>query len=117
MTAQPFSSSVRAFPARVLIFAIELYRNLVSPLRLPTCRFTPTCSEYAVTALREHGLIRGLFLTTVRLAKCAPWHPGGWDPVPERRVRSKRGSKAQPIAQPTAPRPYPLTGDNEQRST
>ncbi|MFZ2177289.1 MAG: membrane protein insertion efficiency factor YidD [Rhodococcus sp. (in: high G+C Gram-positive bacteria)] len=77
--------SVRAFPARILIFLIELYRTYVSPLRMPTCRFMPTCSEYAVDALRTHGVFKGIVLTVVRLAKCAPWHPGGWDPVPARR--------------------------------
>ena len=71
--------------ARTLIFLIRLYRNTVSPLRLPTCRFTPTCSQYAVEALREYGLIRGGWLAMVRLAKCGPWHRGGWDPIPERR--------------------------------
>lgn len=61
---------------------IELYRTYVSPMRMPTCRFTPTCSEYAVTALRTRGLVVGTVLAVVRLLKCAPWHPGGWDPVP-----------------------------------
>ncbi len=77
--------------ARALIFLIQLYRNTVSPLRLPTCRFTPTCSQYAVEALGEHGLIRGGWLALARLGKCGPWHRGGWDPVPERRgPRPKR---------------------------
>jgi uncharacterized protein len=71
--------------ARALIFLIELYRNPVSPLRLPTCRFSPTCSQYAVEALSEYGLFRGGWLAMVRLAKCGPWHRGGWDPIPERR--------------------------------
>lgn len=70
--------------ARVLIYLIQLYRNMVSPLRLPTCRFTPTCSQYAVDALREYGVVRGGWLAMVRLAKCGPWHRGGWDPIPER---------------------------------
>ncbi len=72
-------------PARVVIFLVELYRHTISPLRLPTCRFTPTCSEYAVDALTEYGLIRGGWLTVIRLGKCGPWHRGGWDPIPERR--------------------------------
>ena len=80
-------SGLRGVPVRVVIFAIELYRTYVSPLRLPTCRFSPTCSQYAVEALSEYGLIRGGWLATVRLAKCGPWHRGGWDPVPERAVR------------------------------
>ncbi|WP_405487415.1 membrane protein insertion efficiency factor YidD [Nocardia sp. NBC_00511] len=75
------------FPAKALIFLIELYRTYISPTRMPVCRFTPTCSEYAVTALRTRGLIVGSGLAAVRLAKCAPWHPGGWDPVPEREHR------------------------------
>ncbi|MEU1425698.1 membrane protein insertion efficiency factor YidD [Nocardia sp. NPDC056611] len=74
-------------PAKALIFLIELYRTYISPTRMPVCRFTPTCSEYAVTALRTRGLFVGLGLAAVRLAKCAPWHPGGWDPVPERKHR------------------------------
>jgi putative membrane protein insertion efficiency factor len=71
---------------RGLIFLIQLYRHMVSPLRLPTCRFTPTCSQYAVDALAGYGLVRGTGLAAVRLAKCGPWHRGGWDPIPERRA-------------------------------
>ncbi|HEY5856246.1 MAG TPA: membrane protein insertion efficiency factor YidD [Aldersonia sp.] len=103
-------SRLASVPARVLIFLIELYRTYVSPLRLPTCRFTPSCSEYAVTALREHGALRGSVLTAVRLAKCAPWHPGGWDPVPERRA-GPRGSGGS-VDRTGAP-----VAANEQRST
>ena len=95
---------VRRWPAEILIFLIELYRTYVSPTRMPVCRFIPTCSEYAVTALRTRGLVIGLGLTVVRLAKCAPWHPGGWDPVPERR----RGG--------TSTGPAPATDSTESRS-
>jgi uncharacterized protein len=77
--------SVRSFAARGAIFLIELYRHTVSPTRMPTCRFSPTCSQYAVDALTEYGVIRGGWLTVVRLLKCGPWHRGGWDPIPERR--------------------------------
>ncbi|WP_372497621.1 membrane protein insertion efficiency factor YidD [Tomitella gaofuii] len=73
-----------AQPARAAVFAVELYRTYVSPTRAPTCRFIPTCSEYAVTALREWGLLRGTALACWRLLKCGPWYPGGWDPVPPR---------------------------------
>ena len=69
---------------RGLVFLIQLYRHMVSPLRPPTCRFVPTCSQYAVDALTEYGLIRGSWLAAIRLAKCGPWHQGGWDPIPER---------------------------------
>lgn len=97
------------FPAKLLIFLIELYRTYVSPTRLPVCRFTPTCSEYAVTALRTRGLFIGLGLTAVRLAKCAPWHPGGWDPVPEPK---RNGAAADPVPpESSAPAPSPATSE------
>lgn len=78
-----------AVPVRGLIFVIQLYRHMVSPLRLPSCRFMPTCSQYAVDALTEYGLIRGGWLSLVRLAKCGPWHRGGWDPIPESRRQAR----------------------------
>ncbi|MEU1995250.1 MULTISPECIES: membrane protein insertion efficiency factor YidD [Nocardia] len=87
-------AKIARLPVNVLIFSIELYRTYVSPTRMPVCRFTPTCSEYAVTALRTRGLFIGLGLTVVRLAKCAPWHPGGWDPVPERKRSTSRAEPA-----------------------
>ncbi|UNB52820.1 MULTISPECIES: membrane protein insertion efficiency factor YidD [unclassified Mycolicibacterium] len=71
--------------ARAAIYLIDIYRNMISPFRPPACRFTPTCSQYAVDALREHGFARGAWLAVVRLAKCGPWHRGGWDPIPEPR--------------------------------
>ena len=69
---------------RGVVFLIQLYRHMVSPLRPATCRFVPTCSQYAVDALTEYGLIRGSWLAAARLAKCGPWHRGGWDPIPDR---------------------------------
>ena len=78
--------------ARGLIYAIESYRTMISPLRPPSCRFTPTCSQYAVDALREFGVARGTWLAVVRLAKCGPWHRGGWDPIPERDGRADRST-------------------------
>lgn len=76
-----------SLPAQVLSGLIWVYQRTVSPALVviaPTCgcRFAPTCSHYARTALREHGLLAGLALTVIRLAKCGPWHPGGEDPVP-----------------------------------
>ncbi|OBK77011.1 membrane protein insertion efficiency factor YidD [Mycobacterium sp. 1164985.4] len=76
--------AVGAWTARAVIYVIQLYRHTISPLRLPTCRFTPTCSQYAVDALTEYGLVHGGWLATVRLLKCGPWHKGGWDPIPDR---------------------------------
>lgn len=85
--------TVRTAGARAVISVIQFYRNAVSPLRLPTCRFTPTCSRYAVDALSEFGLIRGGWLALVRLLKCGPWHSGGWDPIPDR--QDDRGEAAE----------------------
>ncbi|WP_231855543.1 membrane protein insertion efficiency factor YidD [Tsukamurella pseudospumae] len=74
---------LRAAPRRALISLVQLYRTWISPVRPPTCRFVPTCSEYAVEALSAHGAVKGVYLSTIRLLKCGPWHRGGWDPVPE----------------------------------
>ncbi len=83
-----------ARPARAVVYLIQLYRTMVSPLRLPTCRFTPTCSQYAVDALTEFGLVRGGWLALVRLLKCGPWHNGGWDPIPDRAAERESHSDA-----------------------
>lgn len=77
-------------PAGVLVFLIRIYQRTLSPA-LPVltmgrcgCRFHPTCSHYAVDALRSHGFFAGAWLAAVRLVKCTPLHPGGFDPVPPR---------------------------------
>jgi uncharacterized protein len=70
--------------ARVLIAPITFYQRFVSPLFAPRCRFAPSCSQYAVEALLTHGAVRGLWLSARRLARCHPFHPGGYDPVPIR---------------------------------
>jgi putative membrane protein insertion efficiency factor len=70
----------------VLVIAIRLYQLAVSPLLPPACRFYPSCSNYALAAVREHGVIRGGWLAVCRLARCHPWHPGGVDFVPESRA-------------------------------
>ena len=72
---------------RVLIGIIRGYQLLISPLLGPVCRFEPSCSHYAVEAIRRHGACYGAGLTVTRLLKCHPWHPGGFDPVRERRVQ------------------------------
>ncbi|MCB0949963.1 MAG: membrane protein insertion efficiency factor YidD [Mycobacterium sp.] len=76
--------TARLSVARAAVWVIEFYRHAISPLRPPTCRFTPTCSQYAVDALNEFGVFRGGWLAGVRLLKCGPWHSGGWDPIPDR---------------------------------
>ncbi|MDO5684888.1 MAG: membrane protein insertion efficiency factor YidD [Bifidobacterium sp.] len=79
--------------ARILIGAIRVYQQAFSPYKGgPSCRFTPTCSAYALTAVQRHGALRGGLLALARLVKCGPWHPGGWDPVPP----SGKGKRRNP---------------------
>ncbi len=78
---------VQSYPAKILITAIYGYQRCISPLFPPSCRFTPSCSHYAVEALRRFGAITGSWLTPQRLLKCPPLHPGGEDPVPEKQKR------------------------------
>lgn len=66
---------------KLFIAAINFYRNYISTLKLPTCRFHPTCSQYAASAIEQKGLSRGLFLSAKRLLKCHPFSKGGFDPV------------------------------------
>jgi putative membrane protein insertion efficiency factor len=65
-----------------LVTLIKLYQYLLSPWVGSHCRFYPTCSEYAKTAIETHGVLRGSWLAARRLLRCHPWHPGGADPVP-----------------------------------
>ncbi|MGD9732054.1 MAG: membrane protein insertion efficiency factor YidD [Desulfamplus sp.] len=65
----------------ILIF-IRLYQCLISPLIGPSCRFYPSCSQYAFEAVTKYGSIKGTFLAIKRVLKCHPFHPGGFDPVP-----------------------------------
>jgi len=67
---------------RVLIGIIRAYQYLLSPWWGNHCRFTPTCSHYAVEALERHGVLAGLWLATRRILRCHPWSAGGYDPVP-----------------------------------
>ena len=64
------------------IALIKLYQWIISPIIGPKCRFTPTCSQYAIEALKKHGLIKGSWLTIRRLSRCHPWGGHGYDPVP-----------------------------------
>lgn len=68
---------------RILIKFVKFYRKYISPLkRTPTCRFSPTCSEYAIEALERHGARKGSYMALRRILKCHPFHKGGFDPVP-----------------------------------
>ena len=64
-----------------LIFLIRGYRLFISPLLPPSCRFTPTCSEYAMEAIQKYGAFRGVYLGVKRILRCHPFHAGGYDPV------------------------------------
>ncbi|MBX5435779.1 MAG: membrane protein insertion efficiency factor YidD [Alicyclobacillaceae bacterium] len=66
----------------IVVFAIRLYQLLISPLTPASCRFVPTCSQYCLEAVSRFGIARGGWLCAKRLAKCGPWHKGGFDPVP-----------------------------------
>jgi uncharacterized protein len=66
----------------VLVVLIRLYQLVLSPLLPPACRFYPTCSQYALVAIRDHGVLRGGWLAIARFARCHPWNPGGIDQVP-----------------------------------
>jgi putative membrane protein insertion efficiency factor len=67
---------------RLLVWLIKFYQIVCSPYFGQQCRFTPTCSEYAIDAINKHGALRGTAYTIRRLAHCHPWHIGGHDPVP-----------------------------------
>ena len=67
---------------KLLIGLVRGYQLFISPLIGPRCRFHPSCSQYAIDALRSHGVLRGGWLAARRLGRCHPWHPGGYDPVP-----------------------------------
>ncbi|BDG40998.1 membrane protein insertion efficiency factor YidD [Saccharococcus caldoxylosilyticus] len=68
---------------KLLILFIRFYQIFISPLKPPTCRFYPTCSQYGLEAVKRFGAIKGGWLTIKRILKCHPFHPGGFDPVPE----------------------------------
>lgn len=67
---------------KLLILPIRFYQLCISPLFPPACRYTPTCSQYAIEAIRKHGPVRGLWLAIRRIARCHPWGGSGYDPVP-----------------------------------
>lgn len=68
---------------KILIGLIKLYQYAISPYLPPSCRYTPTCSSYAVEAIGRFGIFRGGWLAMKRVGRCHPWHEGGYDPVPE----------------------------------
>jgi putative membrane protein insertion efficiency factor len=67
---------------QLAVVAIKVYQRAISPFIPPSCRYYPSCSEYARQAIEKHGLLKGLILAVMRIARCHPWHAGGVDPVP-----------------------------------
>ncbi|MBQ7346423.1 MAG: membrane protein insertion efficiency factor YidD [Clostridia bacterium] len=92
----------------VCIWLIRLYQKVLSPLkRQPTCRFSPTCSAYAVEAFQKRGFFIGLILTVSRIFRCQPFGKAGWDPVPEKGLRNPKYF-ARPMTKYYYPEEYGL---------
>jgi putative membrane protein insertion efficiency factor len=70
---------------KIFIMLIRFYQVVISPIKPPSCRFYPTCSQYGLEAIQRFGAIKGGWLAIKRIAKCHPFHPGGVDPVPEKK--------------------------------
>ncbi len=73
---------IRQLFSWLLLLPIYFYKAAISPILPPACRFTPTCSTYAVEAIKKHGPVRGLYLAIMRIMRCHPWGGHGHDPVP-----------------------------------
>ena len=69
---------------KVFILLIKFYRKRISPMFPPSCRYYPTCSQYALTAIERYGAIKGGWMALKRIFRCNPYHEGGYDPVPEK---------------------------------
>ena len=72
---------IRELISNFLLGIIMFYRKFLSPLKPQSCRFYPSCSEYAMQAIKKYGILKGMSKSIVRIAKCNPYHPGGYDPV------------------------------------
>jgi putative membrane protein insertion efficiency factor len=74
---------------QLMIGVIRFYQIVISPLKPPTCRFYPTCSHYGLESVKRFGALKGGWLAIKRIVKCHPFHPGGFDPVPEKALKKK----------------------------
>lgn len=84
---------MRNWPQRAATASLRAYKGVISPWLPPACRFSPTCSEYALEAIERFGFFRGSWLAVRRLGHCHPFHPGGYDPVPG-------GTASAPVSHP-----------------
>jgi len=80
----PFSKIITRIFSGILIMLIKLYQYSISPLLPNSCRFIPTCSQYSIKAIKDHGVFKGLALGIYRIVRCNPWGGHGFDPVPEK---------------------------------
>ena len=78
---------IREWSKKILISLVRFYQKAISPLKLPCCRFSPTCSKYAIEAIEVHGAIKGLGLAIWRVLRCNPFCKGGYDPVPPKKEK------------------------------
>jgi putative membrane protein insertion efficiency factor len=107
VTGDPGVRAPRRPVQAALLSAVGFYQRAISPTRPPRCRFEPSCSAYAVEAIELHGALRGGWLAARRLAKCAPWHPGGVDLVPQPGHGRSPGTPA-PVRTSNSAAPTPM---------
>lgn len=93
----------------LMIGLVKLYRRFISPIKPPCCRFSPTCSEYALEAFTKRGFFAGLILTVWRVLRCNPFSKGGYDPVPEKGFRRVKYS---PVSE-SKTEPQPINSEKE----
>ncbi len=93
---------------RLMLLLIRFYQRVLSPMkRQPTCRFTPTCSSYAIEAIEKRGFLIGTVMMVDRIVRCNPFCPGGYDPVPDKGLRNPR-NRAYPMTKYYYPDEYDL---------
>ena len=100
MNAKTLQARASFVASTAALGLIKAYQYGIRPMLGQRCRFFPSCSEYTAVAIGEYGVIRGASMGALRLAKCNPWHAGGYDPVP-----AKTSSAARPVAQPVSSNP------------
>lgn len=105
--------TVRHLPRHLLRGLIRLYQLFLSPLLGPSCRFTPTCSAYAMEALQQHGVVAGGWLALKRILRCHPWGGMGYDPVPSPRTASPRSGTVRGTGAATGADPADTGGARE----
>jgi len=88
-----FLLAIRKIVVTILIVPIKIYQYTISPFTPVSCRHVPTCSQYAIEALRVHGVFKGLYLAIGRVLRCHPWGTHGYDPVPPSKTRNRKRKK------------------------